>query len=186
MTAQRTCRVCETGRPLTSFPKSAKGYRAWTCNSCKNARIRAARALANSIDQSVKVCADCCQEKSIKQFPLRNGYRQPRCYTCTGRVVTVRRVTQFGSHHRYWRVRAIERLGGHCECCGETEYAFLEIHHREGGGRQHRSGLHGQLERWAATADDPSVVVGLFCANCHRAISSFGVCPHRAPMLEVV
>lgn len=73
------------------------------------------------------------------------------------------------------RLRAIEKYGGRCSCCGASEPAFLTFHHTMGNGKHERSrDLYARLVREEVRED-----IQLMCWNCHMATHRFGACPHK-------
>lgn len=67
--------------------------------------------------------------------------------------------------------------GGRCACCGESNEAFLTIHHMNGNGKEHR--LHGKLRMWREIAQDSDhSKYMLLCFNCHAAGHTQEGCPH--------
>jgi hypothetical protein len=89
------------------------------------------------------------------------------------------------TYHRRRR-RIMEKLGLKCECCGETEYKFLTIDHRNGNGNAHRrtfgksKGTPTLFYRWADTTPKRELKKTLrtMCWNCNCAIGAWGTCPH--------
>ncbi len=79
---------------------------------------------------------------------------------------------------------AIRVYGGKCNCCGETERAFLEIDHIDGGGNQHRKDEKIQggnsLAVWLKRNNWPEGFQ-ILCANCNKAKERPGGCPHQNP-----
>lgn len=76
------------------------------------------------------------------------------------------------------RLRAIERLGGKCVCCGESRFEFLAFDHVNGGGNAHRKvvstrKLAGMLARGNIEGFQ------LLCHNCNLAKGFYGQCPHE-------
>ena len=175
----RTCKVCDQDKPITSFAKTGDGkYHAWTCGQCRR-RYYAAKAKLRLEDGS-KTCSVCRVEKLLIQFPRRGGYRLPRCYVCLQRAKRQRRAAQHGSERQYWKKRAVARLGGRCQCCGESELSFLQFDHKNGDGMSHRASVHQQTAQWVALAEDPASKIRLLCANCHWGVTlNDGVCPHQ-------
>jgi len=91
---------------------------------------------------------------------------------------------------RTWeqRVRKIvvDHYGGKCACCGETEFAFLTLHHIDGDGAAHRKalGLNRNVAGWAFAwrllkAGLPDAHLEVLCWNCHMATEHRGICPHK-------
>ncbi len=107
------------------------------------------------------------------------------------------------------RAQVIARLGGACACCGETEYAFLEVDHVNDDGAEHRKELAARRAERAAEREfalsaerrarlsfnrvmgmgkaiyaeflrgDCAYELQVLCANCHAAKSRTGSCPHE-------
>jgi len=78
------------------------------------------------------------------------------------------------------KIECFAHYGGHCQCCGEAEIAFLALDHvnNDGGGRDrgHNGGtrLYAQLRRagWPTGYQ-------VLCFNCNFAKSQVGGCPHQ-------
>lgn len=79
-----------------------------------------------------------------------------------------------GLRRRARRARALAKLGGRCERCGQSHPAALEIHHRNGNGKLHAVELDRlgvSLSEWVVREADPRAgrfAVELLCLNCHR------------------
>lgn len=75
------------------------------------------------------------------------------------------------------KIEGIQRYGGKCACCGETEVKFLTMEHKKGrvkGERRvtgHKAWQQAKQEGW------PNIYTVL-CFNCNCAKGAFGVCPH--------
>ena len=80
------------------------------------------------------------------------------------------------------RDRIFAAYGNVCACCGETERAFFEIDHVNGGGKKH---LHSKspitIYREMLKEGCPPIY-RLLCANCNRGRQrNGGMCPHEQP-----
>lgn len=79
-----------------------------------------------------------------------------------------------GLRRRVRRVRALRKLGGRCERCGQSHPAALEIHHTRGNGALHAVELDRlgvSLSEWVVREENPRAgrfAVELLCLNCHR------------------
>lgn len=85
---------------------------------------------------------------------------------------------------RGWRTRllhgALDKLGGRCTCCGETERSFLQVDHIKGdGGKDVGRKSVQAFYRSIIENESPGVRLRLLCANCHFAHSYRGGCPHE-------
>ena len=68
--------------------------------------------------------------------------------------------------------------GLRCECCGESEPAFLSIDHVNGGGRRHVLSIGNTLYFWLVKNHFPPGFRTL-CMNCNFAKRITGICPHK-------
>jgi len=93
------------------------------------------------------------------------------------------------------RLQIIDLLGGQCECCGESEYEFLAIDHRNGDGNKHRKELTGRNRSMNGTRFCNIVLKELkfgtdryriLCHNCNSAIGFYGSCPHKQATFDVL
>ena len=78
----------------------------------------------------------------------------------------------------YLRKIAIEKYGGKCTCCGESEKIFLCIDHINGGGRRHRKLMtFSNIDEWLRSKGYPEGF-RILCYNCNNAYR-WGKCPHN-------
>lgn len=72
--------------------------------------------------------------------------------------------------------------GGHCCCCGETDFRLLTIDHAAGdGAKKRREGERRgcRLYRQLKSQGFPKSGYRLLCFNCNCSRGSFGYCPHE-------
>src|SRR5208283_3018492 len=74
-----------------------------------------------------RLCARCASDRS------NNSYRRHK----DSRLRHYKEVRQQIRHSVF------EYYGGHCELCGETDFAKLSLDHVDGNGRQHRKEVLG-------------------------------------------
>jgi hypothetical protein len=81
----------------------------------------------------------------------------------------------------YAKLRAewLVAYGSKCECCGETETAFLTIEHRNGGGNKHKKEIKTNVIYWLRKMGWPQEEFGILCFNCNMASSNKRICPHK-------
>lgn len=83
------------------------------------------------------------------------------------------------------RQQAIDYYGGECACCGEQEYAFLCLDHRDGGGNQHRKTVSpSALPAWLRRNGYPDGF-RVLCHNCNFATTHGRTCPHESRRVAV-
>jgi hypothetical protein len=80
------------------------------------------------------------------------------------------------------RKRVLQHYGGHCECCGEKQFEFLALDHKDGGGNAHRKEVKqrgANMIGWVIQNNFPPMF-RVLCHNCNSAIGFYGSCPHQA------
>lgn len=79
----------------------------------------------------------------------------------------------------------IQKYGGYCKCCGENNFPFLVIDHKNNDGALERKNTYGsqngasgswylKLKREPVRED-----LQVLCWNCNAAKQMFGECPHK-------
>lgn len=91
-----------------------------------------------------------------------------------------------------WKIKIrsemVAAYGGACNCCGETELAFLTLEHIGGGGGKHRREVGGQgkiltqLRRQGWPKDKYTVL----CMNCNHAKKDGKPCPHEVVRIRLL
>ncbi len=121
-------------------------------------------------------CASCYHKK-YKQEHLERAREKQREYYHRDPQKFNQRIKD---RRKLRRLEMIERLGGKCACCGETELIFLCLDHIKGGGRREyekAGGPHGVWRRAIAEGLPPDKY-RILCWNCNAALGIFGFCPH--------
>lgn len=136
---------------------------------------------------NTKICTKCKTNKALDLFPIRKNSSDGRnswCNECC-RIAWLERkykyLPKYKETHAKRKKLVIEKYGGVCVCCGETEIAFLTIDHINNDGAEHRRKIgHGgtQIYRWLVKNDFPPGFQTL-CFNCNCAKSIIGYCPHE-------
>lgn len=88
---------------------------------------------------------------------------------------------RFNARRLKLRQEAIAHYGGKCECCGESQYEFLAIDHKNNDGAAHRKSLNSGQRReifsYLKKQGWPEEF-RVLCHNCNCAIGFYGYCPH--------
>lgn len=89
----------------------------------------------------------------------------------------------FIDRRRKWnwdsKMDIINKYGGKCECCGETNPKFLSVDHIKGKGNEHRKTIGTvSIYIWLRKNNYPSGFQ-ILCYNCNNAKAYWGVCPHQ-------
>ncbi len=140
----------------------------------------------------MKTCSKCKLEKDEEEFYRRSDRpkaRHSHCKTCCSRkdlpleVRKHHRITKRKSNIKLRRDVLLYYTNGlmKCNCCGESNEAFLTLDHIEGGGRQHKlqMGSTQAIYRELRKNDYPEgYQILCYNCNCGRAHNQ-GVCPHE-------
>lgn len=94
----------------------------------------------------------------------------------------VKRLAWTREYQKSVQIEVIRHYGGECNCCGESELAFLAIDHIGGGGMRHRKeiGISGgpRFYMWIRKNKYPKNL-RILCHNCNQATSWGRKCPHE-------
>lgn len=144
---------------------------------------------------------DCANPRCSSSFEPKNA-RQLYCDTdCANRAKSNRRYSELNPESRQrrreweaakhqersarYRSQVFAAYGGRCQCCGETEQAFLQLDHIDRDGADHRRNVIGRREgagywfyAWVVRNNFPSGLQ-ILCANCNTAKERPGGCPHQ-------
>ena len=158
---------------LASFNANRREKKAWRSymKKVRNDPVRFKKHLARQRKDNAKLREDPEFRKLAVQRAKTWSEKYPERYKECKRNAD-RRV----------RAEAVEVYGGKCQCCGETEYLFLELDHIHGNGRAHRREIKragaSYWRWWRKQGWPPGLRV--LCANCHAAITIQGACPHKS------
>lgn len=86
------------------------------------------------------------------------------------------------------RTEFLVEYGGKCNCCGESEFAFLTLEHKNRDGKSHRNqyGTSTQILADLRRRGWPKENYEVLCFNCNRATWELGLCPHRQRKLTEI
>lgn len=160
-----------------------------------------------------KICSTCGEEKPISRFRFYKGSYRKSCVDCANTARRKRRANDPEHRERLnsrkrnlyandpeYRNRVllscsisgqklkkemIDRYGGVCKCCGESQIDFLHIHHPDNDGGKHRRECGGQSGSWYEIKRNGFTrELEVMCSNCNHAIQIYGICPHKLTGLE--
>lgn len=114
----------------------------------------------------------------FKHYRTNAAYRERRKISSTASWLRLKTEV----YHRYG--------GAKCACCGETEPAFLQLDHIDGGGSAHRKSLGGRnvgpmiYQDLKRKGFPPGYQI--LCANCNFGKQlRGGICPHKIPKVSL-
>jgi len=92
-----------------------------------------------------------------------------------------------GSISRYKKVREAlhHYYGWHCECCGETELAFLAIDHTDSAPKRKDNPDQKNFTEWLFRNEFPEGF-RVLCHNCNMGIRYGRECPHKRDLNRLV
>lgn len=180
----RKCRYCDAIMP----------FRKRVCDQCSK---RKCKRCQNPAEPGKRSCADCAAKSRAEYahrlevdpiFRQQNRDRAKRNHWKDNETNKAKLRDRSRATHRRDKIEAINRYGGCCVCCGETDYRFLTFDHSHGDGKAHRMSLCNGRHRTLGSAfvrklrmtgwpDVPGMQI--LCANCHMAKDLWGGCPHQ-------
>ena len=140
---------------------------------------------------------DICRKCNViltgdNQFPSVRCHGERICKKCYSkrqhRYIPTKEQRSQWDKAAYKRLKALvlNTYGGKCECCGETEPAFLTLDHIDGKGAEHRRRIANgnrcagqRVYQWLKNNDFPKDNFRLLCFNCNCARHHTGKCPHE-------
>ncbi len=129
-----------------------------------------------------KICQMCADRQATWRSQRAAAGLCTRCgrhKARKGRVVCVKCAKRDRDYNFELKLAAFNAYGGPtCRCCGETEFAFLQIDHVRNDGAAHRRVYPSRIYYWLKNNNYPKGFQVL-CANCNFAKGFFGVCPHK-------
>lgn len=165
----RTCINCKEHKTPDRFGTTPTGRLRGQCNPCRS-HIERERYLSKHAEITAKQKA-YSEANRDKLTAAKRARRQE----------VIARRTEI---RKLYRAEVLKAYGPRCNCCGETEEAFLQVDHVNEDGSQHRKIVNPQdLYRWLSRNDFPAGFQ-ILCANCNHAKSVRGVCPHQSPGSE--
>ncbi len=88
--------------------------------------------------------------------------------------------------HKGQRQAVLELYGRECQCCGETNEAFLTLDHVNGGGAEHRAERSRAGVLADAVREFRPDLYQILCWNCNTGRHmNGGICPHQEAALTV-
>lgn len=169
-------------------------------------KLNAALSKSSALPAGMGFCMRCKNLKPTSEFGINPKQRRKiergdelskTCAACRdylARTTTARRhnaekdpdikranLAKQRDYSRGFRIKLLNAYGPHCRCCGETTVEFLELHHVNEDGAEHRRQIGRgpeALYRWAERNGFPDTLA-VTCANCHAADTYYGGCPHK-------
>lgn len=177
-----------------SFDPKAYG-RAWSKRKAAERKAEGkCPSCGNTREDTTLVCCRTCRLRASKNGTEKSRARRKRlesvglcvrcgkqstkdtkvCGKCRGKTKTLR---------LSYKKTVVDRYGGECTCCQETELGFLTIDHIDNGGNKHRTEIGvksgASFYKWIIENDYPDFLrVLCFNCNCGRQANG-GVCPHH-------
>jgi len=129
----------------------------------------------NSVEElTTKGCTICLEKKSKSQIKFSQNNKEST-----------------KKYRKKIRKEVIDKYGGKCVCCGETELLFLTIDHKNNDGNLERIEMSGDqsgssMKFFFKIRKEPiREDLQILCFNCNLGRSmNDGICPHHKPSPE--
>jgi hypothetical protein len=106
-----------------------------------------------------------------------NGKAAARAWQIKNRAEISQRAAE---RARARRRQVLDAYGGKCACCGVSDWQFLAVDHKFGGGEKHRKTSRGWGDglMLAIIKSNYPPEYRVLCHNCNQAKGYYGACPH--------
>jgi hypothetical protein len=160
-------------KPRKKYPGTKEQWKAWRKTWLdKQKASGCCEDCALPVGENIKYCAVHRERRRLSAV---------RYQKANGHTTNQKAKESIGRMRRL----VIAAYGGKCECCGVTEYEFLNIDHKNNDGAEHRkkdkktSTGYG-LYRHIIKTNFPRDRFRLLCWNCNCSRGIYGRCPHEA------
>lgn len=184
------CNRCGAVKDTSSFPRRAgtgKVLRPRMCQACRNAAdYEKAKRWSDANPELAKERGREYERRNNEKRKAR-WHVDPEYREAAGRAAARYRAKnqeklreKLKVKHRTERKRVLELHGGCCACCGESNWEFLALDHKNGGGNKEREaiGVVAYYRRFRY-AREPIPGFRVLCHNCNAALGFYGYCPHQ-------
>jgi hypothetical protein len=174
----KKCTVCKTIKNESEYYKncSSNDGHQKHCKDCHKVMERKWNKLnIESIRKRARVNA----RRYRKENPIKYKEANKKSFTKNrSKYLENRRIVEKNK-----RIKIFDYYGGKCECCGESNYHFLSIDHKDSNGSVHRKqkriNIHDEIIRNNFPQD-----YQILCFNCNFAREFYGgkykICPHKS------
>ncbi len=198
------CRKCDIELTVDNWFGSLRTHNSYICNKCHSI-VSMERYIKERESKGIKPrtqwngkCRECGIELNDDNW--YGSYKEQHYYLCIkcnaikSKTYHIKRKhedptylnknSEYNKKHRKEiKQFIINKYGGKCECCGETNPEFLTIDHIDGNGSQHRKeigiGCGNAFYIWLRDNNFPKDNFRLLCMNCNFSIGMYGYCPHK-------
>lgn len=202
---ERTCTGCKVTKPIGDFYLKYVGGTESQCKPCKDKdtklRQQGYRERWSKEDPYEQVgrkkCSACKKKKKFSSFQKNKSSSvgvQSKCRSCTSISDKLRnkgfrqerRSTVERNGYNSLREEIIDKYGGKCTCCGESEEVFLAMDHVNDDGAADRKKNGKNLYRIIKKLEFPDTYQ-ILCHNCNWAkYKNKGLCPHKVSISETI
>jgi hypothetical protein len=173
----KKCSICEQTKSETEFYKNSRAVDGLQkhCKSCHSAM--AARWIENNREKKRET-----NRKAMAAFRERHPEKVKALNTKYRALHGDKYRQAARERERKKKLLIIERYGGQCACCGESDYRFLCIDHKNNDGYEHRKVKRVNIYDFIVANNFPDTFQVL-CFNCNCARALYGgkekICPHQ-------
>lgn len=170
MKFKKKCSVC--GRLFTTNRSFQKHCSPECCERLRHLNTKKRRETAHNIRaEKPKICPECG-----KQFKVNKHLGQKYCSVfCRNRTNIKTYERKYPGKHNLsikkcsvrQKKKVIERFGGKCNRCRETDWRVLQVNHINGGGRKDFQGKGSKMVYKEILDGKREGEFNLLCANCN-------------------
>ena len=175
----KKCSICKVEKEIDNFflhSKSHDGIQSH-CKACHY--IMAKKCRNKNIEKYRERERRCGKRYRLKNAQRYREKARKSYYLHRDRRLSERRKLNLG-----FKLNIIEKYGGKCSCCGESDYRFLCIDHKNNDGYEHRKKVRGgeNMYRFILKNNYPENFQ-ILCFNCNFGRAFYGgkekTCPHK-------
>ncbi len=172
------CRVCKIELTDKNWYSKRIEKHSYICKKCENnyyERFRRKLGIPKKqySDGTCRMCNIILTSDNSNYKLIENGD-----YICNP-CLKIKNHRQGKKERKILKELIVEKYGGECECCGETNKEFLTIDHINGNGYIHRKQIGSKLYTWLKNNNYPKDNYRLLCMNCNFSLGKYGYCPHN-------
>lgn len=136
--------------------------------------------MADKRGRAKGMCARCYHRMARLRWSAEHSEQEKEKARAYHQAHKVRINAQITQRRRNIRTQIMETMGSKCQCCGETEPAFLTIDHVQNDGWKVRKRARHLIYKTILDEGCPPDRYQILCWNCNSAKGMLGACPHSA------
>lgn len=180
----RECGRCRELKPTAEFETRTTGNLQRACRQCLAVR---AKAFRDDPDNREFLKEKKRQYRSTEKAILAHRRYEKGRWHKMKPASRAKKIASVNRRRKQYRIAAVMKYGGRCNCCGESLIEFLCVDHVHNDGKVDRqTRQNNELIVWMIRNPvDPRYQV--LCYNCNMGkVINKGICPHQREVLRLV